>query len=141
MRASAVPLGAYGITINCLCPGVVDTPLIGGVGRMMAEAGYQLIPPSDIADTLVRIVRGGGSGEAWVCLPWEEPAPFEFGRRTSCRPPEGGHRPAGPVAGGAGADHRRPAVARRRSRPPIATTRAHALGHGPGPRRCGEVVR
>ena len=78
VRSSAVPLGTYGITINCLCPGVVDTPLLGEAGRMMAEAGYQLIPPSDIADTLVRIVREGRSGEAWVCLPWEEPAPFEF---------------------------------------------------------------
>jgi NAD(P)-dependent dehydrogenase (short-subunit alcohol dehydrogenase family) len=78
VRASAVPLGGYGITINCLCPGVVDTPLIGEAGRMMAEAGYQLIPPSDIADTLVRILREGRSGEAWVCLPWEDHAPFEF---------------------------------------------------------------
>lgn len=78
VRSSAAPLGSYGITINCLCPGVVDTPLIGDAGRMLAEAGYQLIPPSDIADTLVRIVREGRSGEAWVCLPWEEPAPFEF---------------------------------------------------------------
>ena len=78
VRASAGPLEGYGVTINCLCPGVVDTPLIGDAGRMMAEAGYKLIPPSDIADTLVRIVREGRSGEAWVCLPWEEPAPFAF---------------------------------------------------------------
>ena len=87
VRASAVPLGGYGITINCLCPGVVDTPLIGDAGRMMAEAGYQLIPPSDIADTLVRIVREGRSGEAWVCLPWEEPAPFEFTAPDLLPPP------------------------------------------------------
>jgi NAD(P)-dependent dehydrogenase (short-subunit alcohol dehydrogenase family) len=78
VRASAGPLGAYSITLNCLCPGVVDTPLLGDAGPLLSQSGYQLIPPSDIADTLVRIVRGGGSGDAWVCLPWQEPAPFEF---------------------------------------------------------------
>jgi NAD(P)-dependent dehydrogenase (short-subunit alcohol dehydrogenase family) len=93
VRASAGPLGGYGITINCICPGVVDTPLIGDAGRMMAQAGYQLIPPSDVADAVVRIVRGGGSGEAWTILPWEDPAPFEFAAPVLTPP---GWTPPGP---------------------------------------------
>jgi NAD(P)-dependent dehydrogenase (short-subunit alcohol dehydrogenase family) len=78
VRASAVPLAQYRITINCVCPGVVDTPLIGVAREWLSQSGYPLIPPSDIADTVVRIVRGGGSGEAWTILPGKDPAPFEF---------------------------------------------------------------
>jgi NAD(P)-dependent dehydrogenase (short-subunit alcohol dehydrogenase family) len=78
VRSSAPSLGGYGITINCVCPGVVDTPLVGPARERLKEAGYPLIPPSSIADTVVRIVRGGASGEAWTCLPGQEPAPFTF---------------------------------------------------------------
>jgi NAD(P)-dependent dehydrogenase (short-subunit alcohol dehydrogenase family) len=78
VRSSAMALGAYGITINCLCPAVVDTPLIGEARDRLAEMGLPLIPPSEIADALVTVVRGGGTGEAWTCLPGRPPAPWTF---------------------------------------------------------------
>jgi len=78
VRSSAPSLGAHGITINCVCPGVVDTPLVGPARDRLVEAGYPLIPPSATADTVVRIVRGGASGEAWTCLPDQESAPWAF---------------------------------------------------------------
>jgi NAD(P)-dependent dehydrogenase (short-subunit alcohol dehydrogenase family) len=78
VRSSALALGAYGITINCLCPAVVDTPLIGEARDRLMEVGLPLIPPSEIADALVTVVRGGGTGEAWTCLPQRPPEPWTF---------------------------------------------------------------
>ena len=95
VRSAAASLGAHGITINCLCPGIVDTPLVGPGRQMLIEAGYALIPPEDIADALVTIVRGGGTGEAWACLAGRPPEPFAF-----AVPDMGSTRPSAP----AGAD-------------------------------------
>jgi NAD(P)-dependent dehydrogenase (short-subunit alcohol dehydrogenase family) len=78
VRSSAMALAGYGITINCLCPAIVDTPLIGPARDRLHEAGYQLIPPSAIADALVTVVRGGGTGEAWTCVPHRDPEPWTF---------------------------------------------------------------
>jgi NAD(P)-dependent dehydrogenase (short-subunit alcohol dehydrogenase family) len=78
VRSSAMALGTYGITINCLCPAVVDTPLIGEARDRLTEIGLPLIPPSDIADALVTVVRGGGTGEAWTCVPHRPPEPWTF---------------------------------------------------------------
>ena len=78
VRSSAMVLSAYGITINCLCPAVVDTPLIGEARDRLTEMGLPLIPPEDIADALVTVVRGGGTGEAWTCLPQRPPEPWTF---------------------------------------------------------------
>ena len=78
VRSSALALGAYGISINCLCPAVVDTPLIGEARDRLREVGLPLIPPSEIADALVTVVRGGGTGEAWTCLPQRPPEPWTF---------------------------------------------------------------
>jgi NAD(P)-dependent dehydrogenase (short-subunit alcohol dehydrogenase family) len=78
VRSSAMALGSYGVTINCLCPAIVDTPLIGPARDRLHEAGHQLIPPSAIADALVTVVRGGGTGEAWTCVPHRDPEPWSF---------------------------------------------------------------
>ena len=78
VRSSALALGAYGISINCLCPAVVDTPLIGEARDRLIEVGLPLIPPSEIADALVTVVRGGGTGDAWTCLPQRPPEPWTF---------------------------------------------------------------
>jgi hypothetical protein len=57
---------------------VVDTPLIGEARDRLMEVGLPLIPPSEIADALVTVVRGGGTGEAWTCLPQRPPEPWTF---------------------------------------------------------------
>src|SRR5262245_62995356 len=78
VRSSAMALSAYGISINCLCPAVVDTPLLGEGRDRLVEMGLPLIPPSAIADALVSVVQGGGTGEAWTCVPHRDPEPWTF---------------------------------------------------------------
>ena len=68
VRSSAGVLGTHGITINAICPGVVDTALVAPARERLIEAGMQLIPPSEIADAVVGAIAGGRSGECWVCL-------------------------------------------------------------------------
>ncbi len=40
VRATVLALTDYGITINCLCPAVVDTQLNGRIGAASRDAAY-----------------------------------------------------------------------------------------------------
>jgi NAD(P)-dependent dehydrogenase (short-subunit alcohol dehydrogenase family) len=54
------------IRINCICPGIVDTPMLRGSRRSTPEveaavsdrlANIPIIPPEEIADVVVEFVR------------------------------------------------------------------------------------
>lgn len=80
VRALAPALEGSGVTINAVCPGVVDTPLLGPEAKAMLDAvGFALIPPSQIAEAVVTAVDSGLSGEAWVCQSGREAERFAFG--------------------------------------------------------------
>ncbi|HEV8065864.1 MAG TPA: SDR family oxidoreductase, partial [Acidimicrobiales bacterium] len=53
VRALAPQLAAKNITINAICPGLVDTPLLGEQARSLAlAADFPLIPVTDIAEAV-----------------------------------------------------------------------------------------
>jgi NAD(P)-dependent dehydrogenase (short-subunit alcohol dehydrogenase family) len=98
VRGLAPQLKLRNITINAICPGITETPLVGEEGaRRLREAGFPLIPPSAIAEAVVQAVTGGGTGDAYVCQPDRKPERYEFrgvpGPRTpgaeGMRPPGG----------------------------------------------------
>jgi NAD(P)-dependent dehydrogenase (short-subunit alcohol dehydrogenase family) len=79
VRSIAPQLEARGIRINAVCPGVVDTPILGEEGRArLRAAGFPLLRPEDVADAVVAAVESGGTGEAWVCQPGRDPEPYRF---------------------------------------------------------------
>lgn len=79
VRALGPVLEPRGITINAICPGIVDTPLLGeGGAAMLRETGFPLISPEDVAEAVVRAITGGGTGEAWVVQPGREPLVYQF---------------------------------------------------------------
>lgn len=78
VRALAPQLAAKEITINCICPGIVDTPLIGEGRGILEEAGFPLISPDEIAEAVVRAITSGATGQAWVVQPGREPLVYEF---------------------------------------------------------------
>jgi NAD(P)-dependent dehydrogenase (short-subunit alcohol dehydrogenase family) len=88
VRALTPQLEAKGITCNAVCPGIVDTPLVGEARPMLEESGFPLIDARAVAATVVDLLSGEMSGEAVVIQAGRDPVPFRFGR------------PPGPRAGG-----------------------------------------
>jgi NAD(P)-dependent dehydrogenase (short-subunit alcohol dehydrogenase family) len=80
VRSVAPQLAERGITINAVCPAVVDTPMLGDLRERVLEAGIALIQPDEIAEAVVAAARDGSTGECWACLPGRPPEKFAFHR-------------------------------------------------------------
>ena len=79
VRSLAPQLERDGITINAICPGITDTPLVSGVMRQQIEDhGFPLMPPDQIAAAVVEAVLDGRTGRALVCQPGRDPTEFRF---------------------------------------------------------------
>jgi len=89
VRALAPRLAEQGVTVNAVCPSLVDTPLIDGEIRdTLAGAGFPLIAPEAVADAMLYCVTEGHSGEAvFVQLGWP-PTAYRFGHPPGPRLPE-----------------------------------------------------
>jgi len=66
------------VTINAVCPGIADTPMIDPQREALAAAGFPLVDPADVADAVWRAATSGETGQAWFVQPGREPAPFRF---------------------------------------------------------------
>jgi len=79
VRSVAPELADRGVSINAVCPGIVDTPLLGDDGRAALDAaGFPLLAPEDVADAVAAVLESDGTGEAWVVQPGREPEPYRF---------------------------------------------------------------
>lgn len=81
VRALAPRLAEQHITVNAVCPSLVDTPLIDGEIRdTLAGVGFPLISPDAVADAVLWCLSEGRTGEAvFVQLGWP-PTAYRFGR-------------------------------------------------------------
>jgi NAD(P)-dependent dehydrogenase (short-subunit alcohol dehydrogenase family) len=80
VRALDPQLAALGISVNAVCPGIVDTAMLGAEMKAVLEgAGVPIIPPSDIADGVLAALRSGLTGTCFQCLPGRPAEPFVFG--------------------------------------------------------------
>ena len=79
VRSVAPQHETRGIRINAVCPGIVDTPILGEEGRARLQgSGFPLLSPEEVAEVVVATVESGGTGQAWVCQPGREPEPYRF---------------------------------------------------------------
>jgi len=78
VRSVAPQLAERGISINAVCPGIVDTPMIADSRATLEAAGFPLLAPEEIADAVAEILASEGTGEAWVVQPGRPPEPFRF---------------------------------------------------------------
>jgi NAD(P)-dependent dehydrogenase (short-subunit alcohol dehydrogenase family) len=79
VRSTAPQLESKGITVNAVCPGLVKTPLLGGVDLDAFErAGWPVMVPEQIADAVFGLVMGKETGQAFVCQAGIEPQPYRF---------------------------------------------------------------
>ncbi|WP_217712333.1 SDR family NAD(P)-dependent oxidoreductase [Streptomyces sp. NA02950] len=53
------------VRFNAVCPGFAESRIIGPLRDMLSEPGLPVIPAEVVADTVLRIVTGGGAGECW----------------------------------------------------------------------------
>jgi NAD(P)-dependent dehydrogenase (short-subunit alcohol dehydrogenase family) len=89
VRSLVPQLAEHGITINAVCPSIVDTPLIDDMRQVLEGSGFPLIDVAVVSQTVVDLLAGKGSGEAMVIQAGREALAFRF------------PRPPGPRAGGA----------------------------------------
>jgi NAD(P)-dependent dehydrogenase (short-subunit alcohol dehydrogenase family) len=81
VRALDPQLAMLGISINAVCPGIVDTAMLGSEMKELLEgAGVPIIPPSQIAEGVVTALRSGHTGTCFQCLANRPAEPFEFGQ-------------------------------------------------------------
>jgi NAD(P)-dependent dehydrogenase (short-subunit alcohol dehydrogenase family) len=66
------------VTINAVCPGIADTPMIDAQRDAFAAADFPLVAPEAVAEAVWRAATSGRTGEAWFVQPGREPAPFRF---------------------------------------------------------------
>lgn len=78
VRALAEPLAADAVTINCICPGFIDTPLLSGHTSEFTDAGFPLLDVAQVAGTVLVAAASAESGQAWVDQPGRERAPYRF---------------------------------------------------------------
>jgi NAD(P)-dependent dehydrogenase (short-subunit alcohol dehydrogenase family) len=78
VRSVAPQLAERGIRIQAVCPGIVDTPMIGPLRQRLVDSGFPLLRPEDVAEGVVAALTSEGTGEAWVVQPGREPVQFRF---------------------------------------------------------------
>lgn len=96
VRSVAAQLEPRRIRINAVCPGIVDTPLVGPARENLKAAGFPMIPPEEIADAVVGRFTGTGTGECVVCQPGRPAEVYQFSSVPGpATPGDAGRRPPG----------------------------------------------
>ncbi len=81
VRSVAPGLAARGISINAVCPGFADTPMVSGTAReRLTDAGFPLLLPSEVAEAAWLALTSGETGHAWAVQPGRPPLDFRFPR-------------------------------------------------------------
>ncbi|MGW6442360.1 SDR family NAD(P)-dependent oxidoreductase [Lentzea sp. NPDC055074] len=77
-RAAGKALAGEDITVSALCPGFVDTLLLGAAKEEFAAASFPLLTPSDVAEAVQSVLSDGGPGEAWIIQPGGKATAYDF---------------------------------------------------------------
>ncbi len=92
VRSAAEQLAGDAITINAVCPGFTDTPLLAAQADAFQSAGFPLVDAATVARTVLGLLQGEQTGEAWFIQPGREPAAYRFrgvpGPAGGAAPPE-----------------------------------------------------
>lgn len=75
----AASLHLRDIALNAVCPGVVDTPLLGKAERdVLSEVGFPLMQPSQVANAVLYALTTEGTGRAIIVQPGRDPIEYRF---------------------------------------------------------------
>jgi NAD(P)-dependent dehydrogenase (short-subunit alcohol dehydrogenase family) len=87
VRSLANQLDAKGICITAVCPGIVETPLIGGDAQVLRDAGFPLLQPEDIAAAVMQALSERHPGACYAVQPGRDPVEYRFGGVPGPRTP------------------------------------------------------
>jgi len=77
-RSLGPALARENVRFNAVCPGFAESRIIDHLRDMLSEQELPIIPAEVVADTVLRIVTGGGTGECWFVQAGRDPEPFRF---------------------------------------------------------------
>ncbi|MFF8193462.1 SDR family NAD(P)-dependent oxidoreductase [Streptomyces bobili] len=77
-RSLGPALAPDNVRFNAVCPGFAESRIIDPLRDMLSEQGMPVIPAELVADTVLRIIAGDGTGECWFVQAGREPEPFRF---------------------------------------------------------------
>ncbi len=99
VRATAEQLESKKITINAICPGFVDTPILGDFAKDFRAAGFPLLEADEVAEAFVEVITSGRTGDVFICQPGRTCEPYAFRGVPGPRTPgaEGMAPPVRPV--------------------------------------------
>ncbi|MFC7331331.1 SDR family NAD(P)-dependent oxidoreductase [Marinactinospora rubrisoli] len=81
VRSLAPVLTPHHITVNALCPGFVDTPLVRPLLPALAKVGLpvdDIMAPDDVAAAAEHVIAEGGTGAAWIVMAGTPPRPYPY---------------------------------------------------------------
>jgi NAD(P)-dependent dehydrogenase (short-subunit alcohol dehydrogenase family) len=78
VRGYAPTLAARGVGLHAVCPGLVDTTMLGAARAQLDELEFPLVRTADVAAAVVACALGGDPSEVVVCQPGRPPLPYRF---------------------------------------------------------------
>ena len=87
--ALAPLLAEDSITINAVCPGFADTPLLTEAAGSFHAADFPLLKPAEVGQVIVDVALGTSTGQAWFVQPGRPSQPFKFATVPGARRPDG----------------------------------------------------
>lgn len=78
VRSVAPVLAEQGVRVQAVCPGIVDTALLGMAKTELDAADYPLLTPADVAEVIAECVRGIRTDTVVVVQIGREPVAYRF---------------------------------------------------------------